>query len=266
MDLPLRCPSCNALVVDRRSAVCTTCRKALPADWVMSPQQKAKMAALERQARLHHIEGSFKIIISLLIATLSIIGISFSTNAKGVTPDKYATKYYRAWAKPLPSGDDSGGFMLASFSRDVPQSLQEEVLDKMLDQACAANPRNYRVITFVFTYVEVQFPDFVLNPRFERDVYTLTKDANELARRDAIEFLGRIHRAGDHDRLVAALNDPSEEVRGAAINALRGQPDAEATFRKFVQDHQNDPAYHTSLMYAKSGLEAIHGGTANSAK
>jgi hypothetical protein len=57
MDLPLRCPSCNALVVDRRSVVCTTCRKALPADWVMSPQQKAKMAALERQARLHHLES-----------------------------------------------------------------------------------------------------------------------------------------------------------------------------------------------------------------
>jgi ribosomal protein L37AE/L43A len=43
-ELPHRCPHCHALVVDRRSATCTTCRKELPAEWIMSKDQAAKMA------------------------------------------------------------------------------------------------------------------------------------------------------------------------------------------------------------------------------
>ncbi|HEY0257462.1 MAG TPA: hypothetical protein VGC39_08465 [Candidatus Methylacidiphilales bacterium] len=53
---PHRCPKCNALVVDRRSPVCTTCRAALPADWVMTPEQTAKMMKLEAQNRAAHLE------------------------------------------------------------------------------------------------------------------------------------------------------------------------------------------------------------------
>ena len=51
---PHRCPKCNALVVDRRSPVCTTCRQELPADWVMTPEQSAKMMKLEAQNRATH--------------------------------------------------------------------------------------------------------------------------------------------------------------------------------------------------------------------
>jgi hypothetical protein len=53
-DFPHRCPKCNALVVDRRSPVCTTCRAALPADWVMTPDQAAKTMAHDLQAREAH--------------------------------------------------------------------------------------------------------------------------------------------------------------------------------------------------------------------
>jgi len=52
---PRRCPNCNALVVDRRSAVCTTCRAALPAEWIMTREQAAKMMALDRAARAEHL-------------------------------------------------------------------------------------------------------------------------------------------------------------------------------------------------------------------
>jgi hypothetical protein len=54
---PLRCPSCQALVVDRRSAVCTTCRQALPAEWVMSPAQVAKTNQLDLKARAQYAES-----------------------------------------------------------------------------------------------------------------------------------------------------------------------------------------------------------------
>ncbi len=53
---PRRCPKCQALVVDRRSAACTTCRTALPADWVMTAGQAAKMMQLEAQNRATHVQ------------------------------------------------------------------------------------------------------------------------------------------------------------------------------------------------------------------
>jgi hypothetical protein len=51
---PHRCPKCNALVVDRRSPVCTTCRQALPAEWIMSPKQTAKVMAIDKAAKVEH--------------------------------------------------------------------------------------------------------------------------------------------------------------------------------------------------------------------
>jgi hypothetical protein len=41
-------------VVDRRSPVCTTCRAELPAAWIMTPAQAAKMMALDREIRAEH--------------------------------------------------------------------------------------------------------------------------------------------------------------------------------------------------------------------
>jgi len=51
---PHRCPKCHALVVDRRSPVCTTCRTALPAEWIMTPEQVAKTEAIDREIRAEH--------------------------------------------------------------------------------------------------------------------------------------------------------------------------------------------------------------------
>jgi len=56
LNQPRRCPKCHALVVDRRSAVCTTCREALPAEWIMTADQAAKMMQLDAQIRATHQE------------------------------------------------------------------------------------------------------------------------------------------------------------------------------------------------------------------
>jgi hypothetical protein len=53
---PHRCPKCSALVVDRRSPVCTTCRTELPAEWIMTKAQSAKVMALDVQARAQHLQ------------------------------------------------------------------------------------------------------------------------------------------------------------------------------------------------------------------
>jgi hypothetical protein len=51
---PHRCPKCNALVIDRRSPVCTTCHEALPTDWLMTPNQIAKVNEFDAHARAEH--------------------------------------------------------------------------------------------------------------------------------------------------------------------------------------------------------------------
>jgi len=54
-QLPHRCPKCNALVVDRRSPTCTTCRTELPKEWVMTQAQSKKVMAMDAQARALHL-------------------------------------------------------------------------------------------------------------------------------------------------------------------------------------------------------------------
>ena len=49
-----RCPNCNALVVDRRFPTCTTCHAALPAEWLLTSDQIAKLAQFDRSARAEH--------------------------------------------------------------------------------------------------------------------------------------------------------------------------------------------------------------------
>jgi hypothetical protein len=64
MDAPLqphRCPKCNALVVDRRSPVCTACRAELPKEWVMSREQAAKLAKIDADSRALHVTEMHKI-------------------------------------------------------------------------------------------------------------------------------------------------------------------------------------------------------------
>jgi hypothetical protein len=52
---PHRCPKCDAPVVDRRSPLCTTCHEALPAEWIMTPEQIAKVEMIDRHAKAEHV-------------------------------------------------------------------------------------------------------------------------------------------------------------------------------------------------------------------
>jgi len=49
-----RCPQCFALVVDRRFPRCTTCHTVLPEEWVMTPEQVAKVTTIDAHARAEH--------------------------------------------------------------------------------------------------------------------------------------------------------------------------------------------------------------------
>jgi hypothetical protein len=54
MDAPLRCPKCNALIVDRRSPHCTTCAELLPPEWLLTEEQISKLTAIDQAARAEH--------------------------------------------------------------------------------------------------------------------------------------------------------------------------------------------------------------------
>ena len=47
MEGPHRCPHCDALIVDRRSLVCTTCKQELPDEFVMTDQQAARTTNID---------------------------------------------------------------------------------------------------------------------------------------------------------------------------------------------------------------------------
>jgi hypothetical protein len=51
---PHRCPKCDAPVVDRRSPLCTTCHEPLPVEWIMTPEQVAKVEMIDRHAKAEH--------------------------------------------------------------------------------------------------------------------------------------------------------------------------------------------------------------------
>jgi len=51
---PHRCPKCNALVTDRRFSNCTTCHEPLPPEWLMTPEQAAKVMELDAHARAEY--------------------------------------------------------------------------------------------------------------------------------------------------------------------------------------------------------------------
>jgi hypothetical protein len=60
MDLPQephRCPKCNALVVDRRFPLCTTCHAALPKEWIMTPEQVEKVMEIDHEIQAEHTES-----------------------------------------------------------------------------------------------------------------------------------------------------------------------------------------------------------------
>jgi hypothetical protein len=56
-DAPLRCPKCNALVVERRSPTCTTCHAALPPEWVLSREETAHLTAMDDHAKFKHAQS-----------------------------------------------------------------------------------------------------------------------------------------------------------------------------------------------------------------
>ncbi len=193
-----------------------------------------------------------------VLITASILDAT-DTDAKS-----YADKYYIAFNKWQ---GDGAGYMFANFNKEVPVSLQADVLDQMLDRACANKPtKDYLAANYVFKYIAGVHPEFTFSQQFDANLYTLAKDSNHLARRDVIDFLGRMKREKDHDLIVAALNDPDDEVREAAIEGLRDRPDTEAVYQKFIHDHQSDPAYAPAIRNAQAVLDASHEAKTNGEK
>ena len=195
----------------------------------------------------------------LLIIGFCAFAVVAPVAADALSTADYATKYYKAWSTSRGRTDDGAAYATARFYHEVPASMQADVLNQVFDQAFSATPKNYQAMGVVMMCLTQSGANMVLPARLNTELDALAKDnTNWVARRDVLHVFAKLNRPQDRDLIAAALNDPQDEVRGAAIDAYRVQPDAESTFQKFIQDHQNDPAYRTSVMYAKSGLDAIH--------
>jgi len=148
----------------------------------------------------------------------------------------YTDEFYKEFSQPP---DDGTMSLIVRFHHEVPASLQAEVLDQMLDRAISTTPQKaYFAIGVVCMYLRNHGSDLIVNGALEANLYALAKDSNWITRRDVLQVLSSLKRDKDHDLIVAALSDPKDEVRAAAMNALRDRPDAEATFQKFIQDHR----------------------------
>ena len=194
----------------------------------------------------------------LSIAIYIILVTASSVYADEITAQDYADKFYADWNHPKILGDDSGASRVGSFNKQVPDSLKGQVLDQLLNRACTAKPEKaWEVIENVESVLSVLGPAIKIPPHLDKNLYSLTKNANYMVRIYALNTLQQLKRSQDHDVIVAALNDSNDEVRAAAFAALYGRSDVDAaTYQKYLQDHQSDPAYAKSVKYAKGGLNA----------
>jgi hypothetical protein len=194
----------------------------------------------------------------LPLVALLLLGTFSTVLAGDISVEEYAKRYYNQDINAPDTIDGRPGLMMSDFPQVVPVSLQTDVLERMFEMACSDNSKEaYWVIIDVLNYMQ-SLGNPKISRRLDEHLSALAKDSNWSMRTHVLEFLGGLKREKDQDLIVAALNDPKDDVRGAAIDALRGRPDAGAIFKKYIKDHQSDPAYRTSVLYARAGLSAIH--------
>jgi len=141
------------------------------------------------------------------------------------------------------------------FGRDVPIQMQSEVLDQILDRALSAKPNKaYVAVGNVLQYRTVEGSKMPISPQFENALQTLAHDSYDLARRDTITFLGYLNRSQDFDLILSALNDPSDEVRGAAVKAIWHREDAKTVFKQYISKHQRDHDYKLAVQNVQRAL------------
>lgn len=192
------------------------------------------------------------------IITLCCIVFVATLNASDTELQRYVDRYYLDWNAPRDSADDTSFWLIPRFQKEVPLAMRAEVLDKILDRATSARPsKAYNVITFALMYLREIGSSDDLSAHAKSNIVQLANDPNWTIRRDVFEVLEKLGKASDRDLLVAGLTDPDDRVRGAALDAFLEQSNSESVYRVFIQEHEGDSNYTTSVQYARASLKNV---------
>jgi hypothetical protein len=199
---------------------------------------------------------------ALYLLTLCLLAPSFLLRADPASAQGYADKYYKEWSAQRGDDDDGDMYRVADFCREAPAAFRLDILDLVIERAhspgkISGDSRADNTALDVLTTIINSLPNTVLPPRLDAVLAALSKDPDSGIRAHVLQVLGDLNRPADHDLFVAALSDPRDDVRGAAIHALLGRADAGAIFRKYIGDHQADPAYKASVSDAEAGLRGV---------
>lgn len=194
-----------------------------------------------------------------IIAILVSLGLAMlGTCADMQSVNELADKYFREWSIPRPLASDGEIFTVGYFRYKVPPSLQEAVIDSVMEKAMSSqSDEKYDVIQMVLIFVRLTLPEAELPARLSKNVHSLVNDRNPSVRGEALEIVGRLGQEQDLHLFLDALNDPADEVRVAAIQVLRARPNATATYMKYVNSHKDDPLYAISVEMAKAAITSI---------
>lgn len=193
-----------------------------------------------------------------LVCVVWLFSVAIMLSAVVPTVQDYTDKVYAEWTKPRSADSDTAFWLIPLLKNDIPSNVRAEVVEKVLNRAINAQPtEDYNVIVFVIGYLAGIREPSDFSPQLEQELRNLAADSHALIRRDIYRVFGSLGRASDHDFIVAGINDPDDEVRSASLQALRGQPDAEATFSKYIQTYNTDSTRKGSILTAQSCLGFI---------
>jgi hypothetical protein len=183
---------------------------------------------------------------------LCLLTASLNVRADHLSAKDYADKLFQKWTEPEAWVGFNAGARYEEYIK-VPESLRSEVADRLFDKACSTEPKECVVIERLLIYVRTD-KSVAISERFDAHLSKLARDPNWLIRKDVLKFLSELKRDKDHDLIRAALNDPNDKVREAALGATYGWPDNKAIIQKYIQDHESDPACKESVEGAKNTL------------
>jgi hypothetical protein len=183
----------------------------------------------------------------VLVGLLSAI---FAVAAQATTIDEFVAQYTDGF-----NSDGTGMVMsMANFEGKVPVSQQEEVLSKMLDQALAANPPNYRVVSRVILFLGDLRHEIVWSQHLESVIYAQIKSPDGDVRGCTSMLLGKKQKDKARSLVLSLQNDPDDAVRVDFIYSIEKWPDAGPIISKYIHDHESDPKYADSVRDAKDSL------------
>jgi hypothetical protein len=178
--------------------------------------------------------------------------------------DEYADRYFKEWSAETEMGDAGPAFDTMAFSHEVPPVLRADVLDGILKRvALTKNPRRYAMATYSALRCVEEFvnatPPIEVSDGLDADLVTLLKSRDSRVRVAVLNIYRELKREKDEALVADRLNDFNDEVRAAAVDALRGRDGVEVILRKYIKEHETDLEYTTSVREARDGVKAKQG-------